>query len=352
MKKNPVTFILRLFIMLAALAFVAEGATPAQYRENIAHLKDDLSSLLAPDDGRTDAEREKFIDEISEELAELFPPKQKIEWPAGTVETDSRWLVERFAEFKKLPPEAPERRQILAEIYERLDAVERKLIELENAAVSGPSKDDEKQKLAEILRREEYARPEQQEESFIQRAYRRFMEWLRSLAPESKSVPSAEPPGFQALPFVLQILIYTLVAALIGYLIYKFAPFVAARLRTREARESRERIILGERIAAGETGENLFEQAERLAREGDLRGAIRKGYIALLCELADRKIIGLSKNKTNRDYLRDVRRRNELFQNMQGLTNNYERHWYGSQEADRSDWEEFKEGYRRAVKSG
>ncbi len=106
---------------------------------------------------------------------------------------------------------------------------------------------------------------------------------------------------------------------MIGFLIYKFAPFLITKFQIREKREKRERVILGEKIAADETPDNLFSEAERMAREGDLRGAIRKGYIALLCELSDRKIIGLSKNKTNRDYLRDVRKKRELYQNMNGL---------------------------------
>jgi hypothetical protein len=37
---------------------------------------------------------------------------------------------------------------------------------------------------------------------------------------------------------------------------------------------------------------------------------------------------------------------------MNGLTNNFERHWYGFQEADETDWNEFKDGYRKAVGSG
>ena len=82
-----------------------------------------------------------------------------------------------------------------------------------------------------------------------------------------------------------------------------------------------------------------------------MRGAIRKGYIALLCELSERKIIGLSQHKTNRDYLKDVRKQNELYKNMSGLTNNYERHWYGFDSAEETDWEEFRNGYRKAVGS-
>ncbi|MCA1638274.1 MAG: DUF4129 domain-containing protein [Acidobacteria bacterium] len=82
---------------------------------------------------------------------------------------------------------------------------------------------------------------------------------------------------------------------------------------------------------------------------GNLRGAIRKGYIALLCELGDRKIIGLSRHKTNRDYLRDVSKRRELYENMNGLTNNFERHWYGFDVTQEKDWEEFRNRYKQII---
>jgi len=82
---------------------------------------------------------------------------------------------------------------------------------------------------------------------------------------------------------------------------------------------------------------------------GDLRGAIRKGYIALLCDLADRKVIGLARNKTNRDYLRDVRQRSSLFDRMRRATGSFERYWYGLQPPSKSDWDEFTEQYRAAV---
>lgn len=347
--------LLKIFIALIAFSFAAGAADLSRYRGNVRQIKEDISSLLETEAGRSAEEEQKLIDRIYERLPALFPPKQTVELPdGGSVEADNEWLINKFASFKDLEPDAPERRQILAEIYERLDAVEQKIIELETAALSGRTKDEEKQKLAEILRREQYARPDKQgqDESAIAAAYRRFAEWLKSLFPERKPQAPTAPDGFQAIPFFLQLVIYGFAIALIGFLVYKFAPLLITRFQTRDKRERRERVILGERIAAGETPDDLFGEAERMAGAGDLRGAIRKGYIALLCELADRKIIGLSKNKTNRDYLRDVRRRDELYRNMSGLTNNYERHWYGSETADEADWKEFKNGYRKAVGGG
>ena len=40
-------------------------------------------------------------------------------------------------------------------------------------------------------------------------------------------------------------------------------------------------------------------------------------------------MIGLARYKTNRDYLRDIRKRADLFPHVAGLTGTYERNWYG-----------------------
>ena len=99
--------------------------------------------------------------------------------------------------------------------------------------------------------------------------------------------------------------------------------------------------MLGEQLAPDETAADLLTEAERLARAGDLRGAMRKAYIAVLCELGDRKILRLAPHKTNRDYLRALREHARLFQSVQPLTNAYERHWYGLTPASEADWNEF-----------
>ncbi len=144
-------------------------------------------------------------------------------------------------------------------------------------------------------------------------------------------------------------LLYVGLAAGIVFLIYKFLPHISGRFKKRSGRKKNDRVILGERIAEDRSSSDLFAEAERLARDGELRLAIRKGYIALLCELSDRKVIGLARHKTNRDYLRDLRSKKDLFENVAGLTGSFERHWYGSQASEMQDWEEFKTLYRRTL---
>lgn len=328
--------------------FRVSAASLTEYREKIQIAGNLTVDLLEIDeeDFINDAERVEYERETLAKLRKTLPVTEKVEWQAMSIETNNKWLQEKLDVYEK-EKDLAKRETILSGISERLLSIEQKLGELENPSASNRTKDEDKRKLGEILRREEYQKPEKAEKGFLRQLWDDLMEWLNRKSPKPDISPASA--GFESASFILQILLYAVILGLIGFLVYRFAPFLITRFHKREKREKKERVILGERIAADESADNIFSEAERLAREGNMRGAIRKGYIALLCELSDRKIIGLSRHKTNRDYLRDVRKRRELYENMNGLTSNFERHWYGSDEAEEKDWEEFRSGYQKAV---
>ncbi|HEU5459426.1 MAG TPA: DUF4129 domain-containing protein, partial [Pyrinomonadaceae bacterium] len=139
-----------------------------------------------------------------------------------------------------------------------------------------------------------------------------------------------------------------LLVFLIRLLIGRFKR--SKRVKPRKKKEPR--IVLGERLEPEQTSTDLLSEAEALARSGDLRAAIRKAYIALLVELGDRKIISLAQHKTNRDYLNALRPLPPLHSRMRGLTESFERHWYGFAEANQSDWQNFRDGYLAALHKG
>lgn len=340
-------FSFSLLFLFLVLPLAICAATLAEYRKKIDVAQVLVAGLLYIDEEDTSAAKRAASER--ETLAELrlsLPATEKVEWKGANVETNNKWLQDKLNEYENENATA-KREAILTEISERLASIGQKLDELENPSASNRTKDEDKRKLGEILSREEYRKPPEKEKSFIERLLDKIAGWFRSEAPTPNINPSAA--GFQSVSLVMQIVLYAVILGLIGFLIYRFAPFLASRFRRREKREKKDRVILGERIAADETADNLFSEAELLARGGNMRGAIRKGYIALLCELSDRKVIGLSRHKTNRDYLRDVRKKRELYENMSGLTSNFERHWYGFEEAEQKDWEEFRNGYRKAV---
>lgn len=305
-----------------------------------------VEQLLANGSGqKTRRSESDLIAAIKNEL----PAAETIDLPGGSVETSNQWLLEGLERFSS-EQDSAKRTAILTGLNERLSSVSDKLTELETAGESEATKDTDKQKLAEILRREEYQKPQPKSESLFQKWWREFWEWVDRVFP-SPTLSPASGLGLGVLRTGFQLLIYLLVIALAAFVLYKLAPFLRRRFGNKAGSVGGDRVILGERIKAGASAGDLFGEAERLAQEGDLRSAIRKGYIALLCELSDRKLIALAHHKTNRDYLRDVRKQAAVFENMRGLTSGYERNWYGIRHAEPADWEDFRALYLQTIAS-
>lgn len=302
-------------------------------------LSDDLAAGDAVDMASRIATIEKSI-----------PARESIDLPTGSVETDNTWLAARLADVKaETDPEL--QAAILDEISERLVGISDTVSDLQTATEAGPAKDEAKQKLAEILRREEYQKAQAEEKSLFQKWYDAFLEWLESIFPKPDIAPGTVADTAGTFNVVVQVIIYALVAALIGFLMYRFGGGMLERIGWRVREEKEDRVIFGERVSGTQSAADLFSEAEMLAREGNLRGAIRKGYVALLCEMERRKVFRIRDHKTNRDYLREVRKNDALFGHMSGLTLNFERNWYGLRTAEQADWEDFRVKYRDAVNS-
>jgi len=281
-------------------------------------------------------------------IRKAMPPTETIDTASGTVVTDNAWLGTMLDDYEDQSKLIDKQNTINA-ICERLAAIEFELNEYENAAAAQRTKDEDKQKLAEILKREEYQKVEKKD-SPLTEWFKSLMEWLDNMFPKSNIKP-ADGEGFLNFAKFLQYLIYAVVIAGIGYILYRVAPLFSDRFKRRAKHKKTDRIILGERVAADESANDLFTEAENLARAGDLRSAIRKGYIAMLCDLSDRRMIGLARHKTNRDYLRDVKKQPAIFTDVSDMTGEFERHWYGSDESRVGDWESFKAMYGRVIRS-
>ena len=341
------SFLLRSFLLFVLVAFAAGQGFAASLNDYQTRIGSAIAGIeeLIEIVGEEDAELES--DSVAE-LRRLVPTSEQIDLAGGTVETENSWFAASLDNFTKETDEA-NRIEILNSTVERLKAIRAGVDELTAATAAEQSKDQDKQKLAEILRRQEYQRADEKGESLFQKWWRQFQEWLAKQMPEPKEA-SPKGPSFEGLRVVLQVLIFATVAALIAFLVWRFVPFFAKQRRTSKTKDG-DRVVLGERIGEDESAADIFSEAERLAGAGDHRGAIRKGYIALLVELGDRKIIRIARHKTNRDYLRDVRQRDDLFSDMSGLTSKFERSWYGLRLAGADDWAEFRDRCRSAISS-
>jgi hypothetical protein len=296
---------------------------------------------LAADPARELPARQKAA---LERARTLLPPKERVESAGGAVEVDNTWLHSLLDEYAKLDGN-DKRAAALRSVSQRLRALEARLAEADDAGAAAQDKDAERGRLNAILRDPEFNRPPGG--NAMQGIVDDIKDWIVRHWPHFGGGPAAN----RRLSTLAQVLVIALCIFVVAY--------VARRLWLGRARElksprlkRRPRSILGEHLDADDTPADLLAAAEGLARAGDLRGAIRKAYVALLCGLGDGGVIVLAQHKTNRDYLDAVRRAapERLYAEMLPLTRGFEQHWYGLRDATDADWNDYNTRCRQAMR--
>lgn len=345
--------VLAVVFMLRASA----AAMPFEdYHERVNRAVTTLNRLLAAESGNP-----RQTTTIFRELRSALPPHCAVEREAGSaLEVDNTWLDEALKEYEQHFAERGVRanRAALASIAERLQALDERLLELERAEKVSNSGGDNHARLNAILERMSKGRERKDDQKTalarlseaLTEVLRKFFEWLRDLLP---SAPRIQPiGGASGLPKLALALICALLVGLLALLVWKLGPSLLGSFRKKRTGEKRAaRVVLGERVEADENAADLFAEAEALARRGETRAAIRKAYIALLCELGDRKLLRLAQHKTNRDYLQALSWRPALHAEMQPLTNDFESCWYGAgtSGAQQHDWNAFRAQCQQAL---
>jgi hypothetical protein len=321
----------------------AAAASLEDYRARSLGATEALEELHRTFDETGDVNSPEFIaheQRIFQRVRALLPAREKIESAADAFDVDNRWLHDELDLYAKIAPgETIERDELLLRVAERLRALDTHLAEAAQAGAAARDKEAEKGRLNAILRRAEY-NEQAAEDTALARLWEQFREWLRNLLPESRPIGEGTANTFSV---IARLFVFALTAAVVIYVLWKYGAQLLPRNRAKKKTRSEARVVLGESLAPGQTPADLIEQAEALARAGDLRGAIRKAYIAVLVELGERRILRLAAHKTNRDYLFALRQeRAALYGDMQPLTHNYERHWYGFAPATDADWQDFR----------
>jgi len=332
-------------IFLAGWIHVSSAETLEDYQHRVAAAAALVEQLHGAGEDESNSQPEVFITANLARLREMLPAKETVTLNDAPISVDNTWLHEEIGKYEK-SSNSRTRAHLLARLAERLHAVDERLQEIKRGTTTtNTDKDADKGRLAEILRRPEYI-PAPPESSALERLLIRFFRWLSSLFPDAKPI---QPGNSSIISKIAQILVVGICVAAVALLIWKFGPrFLQGRKKKKSKREAR--IVLGERLEPDQTASDLLAQADALARGGDLRGAIRKAYIALLCELGDRKLISLAHHKTNRDYLYAVRDKGSLYTSLRKLTGAFELHWYGLVPAGESDWTNFRSDYHRVLR--
>jgi hypothetical protein len=333
-------------ILVAAFAASAQASTVADYRTRISQAASVIQQLETPDYYTDDSSQTtELVESALARLRQLVPETERITFNNQSIDVDNKWFHQALAEYERKRKRGEHDADLIHSTREELRALIQRLDEMKSTAATD-DKDASKARLAEILRRPEYDKSAVQE-SALEKLWNQFIRWLSKLFPKMKPL---QPGTGRSLSKVAQVIVLGLSIALIAFLIWKFLPrYLRSRRSKKKASRLEPRIVLGERLEPDQSAADLLEQAEALARTGDLRGAIRKAYIALLCELGDRKVISLAQHKTNHDYLMSVRTRSSLYESLRKLTFSFERHWYGLVPPAPNDWDEFRVGCRKAV---
>jgi hypothetical protein len=329
-------------LTFAPLTF-ANATTLDDYQHRVTAAAALVEELRDAGEDESNPQPETFMTRVRQ----MLPAKETVTLDGLNVAVDNSWLYEELSAYEKARTMLV-RSESLARMAERLRAIDQRIQEIHRRnTVSTSDKDAEKGRLAEILRRPEYI-SKAPEGSALERVLERIVRWIAKLFPQIKPM---QPGGSPWISKIVQILVVGICIAGVAFLIWRYGPrFMQGRRKKKKKREAR--IILGERLEPDQTSADLLAQADALARNGDLRSAIRKAYIALLCELGDRKLISIAQYKTNRDYLYSVRDKGSLYSSMRKLTTSFELHWYGLVPAGENDWNAFRSDYQKTLRTG
>jgi len=337
--------------MLGAVGLLFVGVSTVQaipineYHRHVRQALTALDALAQSDETESDAAYAVRDAQTIQGVRGLLPPTESVELKDETFNVDNSWLHKDLDVFAST--RTKERYDLLRRITERVKALDDRLTELETpAAATSGSKAERSRKLAEILKRPEFAR-KVQEQSALTRMVKQFLEWFMNLFPKPKPLA---PGSAGLLTQIAQVFIIVLAVAVLAYVVKLFLPRLLRSRRPAKKTKQQARIVLGEKLEPDQSATDLLSEAETLARRGELRAAIRKAYIALLVELGERKIISLAQYKTNRDYLRAVRKVQPLYGDVKQLTDSFEQHWYGLASATENDWLAFRSAYNHALR--
>jgi hypothetical protein len=342
-RTNQFYFAIAVLVSLCALRVSAQGrSTVDDYANRLDRAEQMVKKAI---EGNSAASE---LGTIMNEVKRLLPAREEVDFNGSITHIDNAWLHEAADKaVKNAEVTAESRLRMLGEISARLARL-RQSVKLARRAETGAPQ-DQRARLDGILARPEY-QPEEKRESTIARWIRQIKEFILRLLRILFGSPLARSPqsGGEGLIIVLRALIILVVTVALIFGAAKLARRFQARRKPAEEAKTRE--ALGEEIPEDATAADLFAIASELARQGEYRKAIRRAYIALLCDLDQRGKLRLGRSKTNRDYLDAMRSERLIYPTFSVMTLAFERAWYGQERATEEEFRNFVTLYQEAVK--
>lgn len=276
-------------------------------------------------------------------IREIIPETEKIEREGKTVNVDNSWLHESLLLYET-EDDPQQKLAVLNEIGGRLGTLDEQLIRADETPESDSNAVDARRRIGNILSRPEYQeRQESRVGAFFKEIRRKVSDFLSKLYEAFMRLLSSIFGATTANDWLAKVLIIAaLVASAIG--IARLIKQIKPRSNRR-----RKRTVLGEEIEVGTSPQDLAEAAMAASRAGDFRTAIRKLYISLIYDLAERDMLELDDSITNREYLAKLSRFNSIIPPMKYLTDRFDYCWYGMSPSSKDDFTQYHARYLEAI---
>jgi hypothetical protein len=276
-----------------------------------------------------------YAEEGIASLKVLLPKYEQVDYDGQTITVDNTWLHALLDSYERGADSAV-RSAKLNEAEGKLRALDERLIQAQGTRFDSKL-GEESRALRDILSRTDYKpKPEDPLTVLRRNIWNRVVEVVTRILRDLSRTAVGAALGRT---WVMIVLISVVLAIVLFWLVRMLMRIDFKR------KKPASRKVLGEEIPANLTARDIAGAALAAARAGDFRIGIRKLYIACLYELADKGLIDLESNATNRDYFRLVSRHSILSSPMEYLTDRFEYFWYGKYPATSEDFQDYLNRY-------
>ena len=323
-----------LLMIVALLTEAVDATTLLNYEARVVRAAEQIKRI------RTDA---GYEEEGLNTIRRLLPESEKVQVEGSSVMVDNAWLHDLLESYETEGD--PQRRlAYLREAEHRLRALDKHLLDPKSFAAGDTATGDPREKVREILSRPAFQpRKESPIARFLKDTWNSIANFLReTFEAIMRLLSKLFGGGSGGNWFGIIIVAVALLAATYGVL-------RVVRGRGPRRKRSKKRTVLGEEIEADATPGDLVNAAMAAARAGDFRRAMRGLYIALLYDMAERKLVELDDSATNREYLARVSSFNRLTSPMSYMTDRFDYFWYGMFPSTEADFSSYLARYKEAA---
>jgi hypothetical protein len=176
--------------------------------------------------------------------------------------------------------------------------------------------------------------------------YKRYMDsLLRATAIKEVKPRNVDLSGSQFFSSVFGIIFWILAIGLFGYLVYRLFLSNSSIFS-----KNRRNISSAIEVTSVENSNDPDAMLRAAIRDGNYRLAVRYLYLQVLARLSEKKFIQVNSNKTNYEYVNEVRK-HKFANEFASLTLQYEYVWYGEYPVDEKLFEQIQGSFNQFNKN-